>query len=87
MYLHPAIAETAVIGISDAVFGEDICAIVQLRAGVSATPDELREHAARYLSKFKVPAMFVFQAALPRTSTGKVHKQTLREQMTRLKAA
>jgi acyl-CoA synthetase (AMP-forming)/AMP-acid ligase II len=81
LYLHPAIAETAVVGIPDDDFGEQICAVIQLRPGATATEDETREHAARYIGKFKVPSQVVFQAALPRTSTGKVNKQLLREQL------
>jgi len=81
IYLHPSVAEAAVVGIPDNDFGEDICAVIQLRPGVTATESEIREHAARYIGKFKVPARIVFQAALPRTSTGKVHKQTLREHL------
>jgi long-chain acyl-CoA synthetase len=87
MYLHPSIAEAAVVGVPDAEFGEEICAVVQLRDGTTATESEIREHIARYISKFKVPAYVVFVTALPRTSTGKVHKQTLREQLSKLNAA
>jgi long-chain acyl-CoA synthetase len=83
IYLHPAIAETAVVGIPDAQFGEEICAVVQLRPGAMATEGEIIEHASRYIGKFKLPARVVFQVTLPRTATGKVHKQMLREQLKR----
>ncbi len=87
IYLHPSIAETAVVGIPDDEFGEVICAVVQLRPGATATENEIREHAARYIGKFKIPSRVVFQATLPRTSTGKVNKQVLREQLAGAKAA
>jgi len=87
MYLHPSIAEAAVVGVPDADFGEEICAVVQLRAGAAATESEIREHIARYISKFKVPAYVVFLPVLPKTSTGKIHKQTIREQLAQLNAA
>lgn len=85
LYLHPAIAETAVVGIPDDDFGEQICAVIQLRPGATATEDEIREHAAMYIGKFNVPSQVVFQAALPRTSTGKVHKQLLRGQLAEIR--
>lgn len=86
IYLHPAIAETAVVAIPDDAFGENICAVVQLRPGAAATENDIREHVARYLGKFKIPSRVVYQDSLPRTSTGKVHKQTLREQLAGAKA-
>jgi long-chain acyl-CoA synthetase len=81
IYLHPSVAEVAVVGVSDPEFGEQICAVIQLRTGATVTEDEIREHAARNIGKFKIPAHVVFQASLPRTSTGKIHKQTIREQL------
>jgi acyl-CoA synthetase (AMP-forming)/AMP-acid ligase II len=81
IYLHPAIAETAVVAVPDADFGEQICAVIQLRAGAVASESEIREHIARHTCKFKIPAYIVFQDALPKTATGKIHKQLLREQL------
>ncbi|HET8666977.1 MAG TPA: AMP-binding protein [Terriglobales bacterium] len=87
IYLHPAVAETAVVGIPNALFGEDICAVIQLRPGAEATEDEIREHVARFLTKFKVPSRVVFQAALPKNSTGKINKMAIREQLAMPEAA
>ncbi len=81
IYLHPSVAETAVVGVPDPEFGEQICAVVQLRAGATATEGEIIEHASRYIGRFKLPAYVVFQTALPKTATGKVHKQMIREQL------
>jgi acyl-CoA synthetase (AMP-forming)/AMP-acid ligase II len=81
IYLHPVIAETAVVAVPDADFGEQICAVIQLRPGTTAGESEIREHIARYTCKFKIPAYIVFQDALPKTSTGKINKQELREQL------
>jgi fatty-acyl-CoA synthase len=61
--------------------------VVQLRGGATATAEEIREHVARFLGKFKLPAYVVFEQALPRTSTGKVHKQTLRQQLAQKRVA
>jgi len=87
IYLHPSVAEAAVVAVPDPDFGEEICAVVQLREGATVTESEIREHGARYISKFKVPAYIVFQPALPKSSTGKIQKQILREQLANLKAA
>jgi long-chain acyl-CoA synthetase len=81
LYLHPAVAEAAVVGVSDAKFGEDICAVIQNRPGVVINDDEIRAHVGRHLTKFKVPARVVFCATLPKSSTGKVQKRILREQL------
>ncbi|HEV2114945.1 MAG TPA: AMP-binding protein [Terriglobales bacterium] len=80
LYLHPAVAEAAVVGVPDAVFGEEICAVIQLRPGTEASDEEIRHHVSQHLAKFKVPRRVVFQAALPKNWTGKIQKRALREQ-------
>jgi long-chain acyl-CoA synthetase len=77
---HPSVAGSAVVGVPDADFGEAICAVIELRPNATATEGDIREHTARYISKFKQPAQVVFQM-LPRTATGKVNKVAIREQL------
>jgi len=77
---NPAVADAAVVGVPDADFGEVICAVVELRPGATATENDILEHTARFVSKFKQPAKVVFQK-LPRTATGKVNKVAIREQL------
>jgi len=81
LFLHPAVAEAAVVGLPDVVYGEEICAVVQLKPGANATGDEIRQHVARYVTRFKVPARVVFQAELPKNSNAKILKRALREQL------
>ena len=81
IYLHPAVAEVAAVGVPEAKYGEEICAVIELRPGHKATANEILEHTAKYIGKFKMPTRVVFQAALPKTSTGKINKQTIREQL------
>jgi long-chain acyl-CoA synthetase len=80
LYLHPAIAEAAVIGVPDNVFGEEICAVIELKLGIEASGDEIRRHLAQHVTKFKIPRHVVFQAALPKNAVGKIQKRAIREQ-------
>jgi len=77
---HPAVAEAAVIAVPDAKWGERPLAVVVLKDGQSATPDELRDFLAPRFAKFWLPERFEFVAGIPRTSTGKLLKAKLREQ-------
>jgi acyl-CoA synthetase (AMP-forming)/AMP-acid ligase II len=81
LYLHPSVAEAAVVGIPDPVFGEQICAVVQLAPKAQATSEELRQHVAGYLTRFKVPARIFFSPSLPKNNSGKIAKRELREKL------
>ena len=74
---HPAVAEAAVHARPDAEWGEAIVATVVLRAGASATAEELRAHAAGRLAPYKVPKAVAFADALPRTPSGKLVRRAL----------
>jgi fatty-acyl-CoA synthase len=76
---HPAVAEAAVIAIPDDRWGERPLAVVVLRDGEDASPEELREHLAQEFAKWQLPERFEFIDALPRTATGKFKKTDLRE--------
>ncbi|MBK7600153.1 MAG: hypothetical protein IPJ07_17185 [Acidobacteria bacterium] len=60
IYLHPAVAEAAVFGIPDAVYGEALMATIVLKPGQSLTEEEIRKHISGYVTKFKVPDRIVF---------------------------
>lgn len=77
---HDAVAEAAVIAIPDEKWDERPLAVVVLKDGQSATPDELREHLAGDFAKWQLPDAFEFVDEIPRTATGKFLKMALREQ-------
>ena len=80
LYQHPAVLECAVIGVPDKQWGETPKALVVLRAGQSASEEELLAFCRERLAHFKCPRSVEFIAELPRTATGKLQKFKLREQ-------
>jgi len=76
---HPAVQEVAIVGLPHEKWGEAPHAFVVLKAGASASGEELREFAHAHLAHFKAPHGFTFLAELPKTATGKVQKYVLRQ--------
>src|SRR5881296_2803747 len=79
LFQHPAVAETAVIGVPDEKWGETIKALVVLRPGSASTERELIDFCRGRLAHFKCPTSIEFRDALTRTATGKLQKFKLRE--------
>ncbi len=79
LHHHPAVAEVAVAGLPDAKYGEVVGAWVVLKPGVSLTPEELKEYARGRIAHYKIPQYVMVVTALPRTVTGKIRKQVLKE--------
>ena len=78
LYQHPGVAEAAVIGEPDAVWGEAIVAVIQPRAGVAVDADELIALCRDNLASYKKPRRVVFVDELPRNAAGKILKRELR---------
>jgi fatty-acyl-CoA synthase len=78
LYKHPAVSAAAVVAKPDAKWGETPCAFVELKAGATATSEELIAWCRTHLAGYKVPRTIVF-AEIPKTSTGKIQKFKLRE--------
>ena len=80
LYRHPAVLVAAVVAKPDAKWGEVPCAFVEVRDTASVTEADILTHCRAHLARFKVPKQVVF-GPLPKTSTGKIQKFVLREQM------
>ena len=74
----PDVAESAAVGVQDERTGEHVVAVVVLKAGASLTEDDVRDHCAAKLARFKVPRAVRFADELPHTATGKLQRASLR---------
>ncbi len=79
LYEHPAIAEVGVIGVPDEDFGESIKAIVVLKDSLESTALDIINFVRGKIADFKLPRSVEFSDSLPRTPSGKVQKDKLRE--------
>lgn len=79
LFKHPAVLETAVVGIPDPVYGEEVKAFVVLKPGANVSEQELIDHCLKFTSRFRVPKTIGFLKELPKNSVGKILKRTLRE--------
>jgi len=82
LHLHADVLEAASVGVPDAYRGEIIKAFVVARPGAAPEPTilaaALRDHCARNLAKYKVPAAIEIVASIPKTTVGKIDRQALR---------
>jgi fatty-acyl-CoA synthase len=81
LYRHPGVQAVQVCGVPDAKFGEEICAWIQLKAGATATEQEVRDFCRGQIAHYKIPRYVRFVDEFPMTITGKVQKFVIREQM------
>lgn len=74
---HPAVAETAYVGVVDEYRGQIPTAFVVLRDGRSATADEIRDFCRQSVTDYKVPKQVRFVDSLPRTPSGQLDRKLL----------
>ncbi|MFH0941508.1 MAG: long-chain-fatty-acid--CoA ligase [Chloroflexota bacterium] len=79
IYGHPAVLECAVIGVPSEAWGEDVKAIVALKEGMSATPEEIIKFSSERLGGFKKPKSVEIWDELPKNPIGKILKREMRE--------
>jgi long-chain acyl-CoA synthetase len=78
IYEHPAVEEVTVIGIKDDYRGEAPKAFIKLKAGMSASEADIRQHLEAKISKIEMPSEIEFRDALPKTMIGKLSKKELK---------
>ncbi len=78
LYAFPGVVEAAVIGVPHPSHGEEIKAVIALKAGVTATADEVIAYCKEKLAAYKYPRVVEFRDALPKGPTGKILKRELR---------
>jgi acyl-CoA synthetase (AMP-forming)/AMP-acid ligase II len=78
---HPAVEEAVVVGVADVEWGQRVAAFVVLRAGGSASTEELREFCRERLASFKRPDVVVELPELPKNPMGKVLRRELRARL------
>ena len=79
---HPSVAECGVVGLPDAERGAVVSAFVVVRPGVTADPalaNALQEHVKATIAPYKYPRVVRFVAELPKTASGKLRRNVLRE--------
>jgi acyl-CoA synthetase (AMP-forming)/AMP-acid ligase II len=79
LYQHAAVVECAVFGIPDERWGEVPAAHVVLASDATVSEEELIDHCATKIARFKRPRVVKFVSELPKTPVGKIHKNELRE--------
>ncbi|MGJ5019957.1 acyl-CoA synthetase [Bradyrhizobium oligotrophicum] len=85
LYKHPAVLFAAVVAKPDPKWGEVPCAFIELKDGAEATEAEIIAYCRSHMSGFKTPKVVVF-GPIPKTSTGKIQKFLLRNEVNSAKA-
>jgi len=81
LYRHPQVQAVQVFGVPDAKYGEEVCAWIQLKPGVTITEQAVRDFCLGQIAHHKIPRYIRFVNEFPMTVTGKVQKFIMREQM------
>ena len=81
LHRHPKILDVAVVGVTDAKYGEEVCAVIRLREGESANREEIIAFCQGQIAHYKIPRYVQFVDNFPMTVTGKVQKFIIRGQI------
>jgi long-chain acyl-CoA synthetase len=80
IYSHPAVSLATVIGVRDKIYGELPKAFIVLKEGKTSTTEDIIAYCKKNLADFKIPKYVEFREDLPKTPTGKIMKQPLRDE-------
>lgn len=78
-FTHPKVANAQVVGIADKKYGEQVLAVIQLKEGLTATPEEFAEFCKGKIARHKIPRYWEFVKEFPMTASGKIQKYKLKE--------
>jgi fatty-acyl-CoA synthase len=81
LFKHPKIQAVSCFGVPDRRFGEELCAWIQLRAGVTAVTEEFKQYCDGQIAHYKIPRYIEFVDEFPMTVTGKIQKFIMRDVM------
>jgi fatty-acyl-CoA synthase len=79
LFEHESVEQSAVVGVPDKKYGEELCAWIKLKSGCAATEDEIRDFCRAKLARYKVPRYVKSVESFPQTVTGKIQKFKIRE--------
>jgi long-chain acyl-CoA synthetase len=78
LYTHPDVVECAVIGVSHAIYGQEVAAVIVGKPGAMLTADGLQRYLTDRIALYKIPVHYHFVEALPHNANGKILKRELR---------
>jgi len=76
---HPKVADVAILGVPDELWGQVVKAVIAPKEGMTVTEDEIIAHVKQHLASFKKPRLFEFVSDLPRMGSGKLDRQKIKE--------
>lgn len=77
LYEHPAVGESAVVGVPHKTHGEEVAAVVALREGAQTTAEDIRGFVRERVAAYEYPRIVTFTDALPKGATGKILKREI----------
>lgn len=81
LFAHRDLVEAAVLGVPDPDFGEEVLAYVVAKEGSAVTEEQLIEFCSKRLAKYKIPKHIEFLDELPKNTTGKILRRSLKAQV------
>ena len=78
IYQHPQVMESAVVGVPDAIFGEEVMACLVLHPGEVLAEEAFQDWCRANMASYKVPKYVDFREALPKNILGKILKKELK---------